>query len=115
MTVGRSSVGIRMEGGSSSLTLFMAPFFLLSVDRLLMGRLGAALLSRLSVLPWTERGGVRGEGRCCRSVGRSAAGVYMGDLGWRNWRLARGKSKVLPGEVGEAFAEGCEVGFMGAY
>lgn len=46
--------------------------------------------SRLSVLPWTERGGVRGEGRGGRSVGRSAAGTYMGVFGGRSWRVARG-------------------------
>ncbi len=52
--------------------------------------LGLALLSRLSVLPWSERGGVRGAARGGRSVGRSAAGIYMGDLGGRIWRWASG-------------------------
>lgn len=64
MTVGRPSVGIGIGGVSSSLTFRNAPFFLLSVERLLRGRLISALLSRLSELPWAERGGVRGEGRC---------------------------------------------------
>ena len=59
------------------------------VLRRLTGRPDSAW-SRLSVLPWTERGGVRGEGRGGRSVGRSAAGTYMGVFGGRNWRVARG-------------------------
>lgn len=46
------------------------------VDRRLDGRLGRNFLSRLSVLPWTLRGGVRGWDRGGGSVGRSAAGRY---------------------------------------
>ena len=57
-----------------------------SVERRLMGRVASALLSRLSVLPCRERGGVRGEARSGRSVGRRAAGMYMGDFGGRIWR-----------------------------
>lgn len=88
--MGRSSVGIGGVEGSSSLNWPKAPLFLLSavVERRLIGRLGSAL-SKLSVLPWTECGGVKGEGRS-RSVGRRAAGTYMGDFGRRIWRLARG-------------------------
>ena len=59
MTVGRPSVGMGIDGSSS----IDFPFPLLSVERLLTGRLGAFLLSRLSVLPCAERGGVIGEGR----------------------------------------------------
>lgn len=97
-------MGIGAAEGSSSLTLPKAPLFLLSVvvERLLIGRFGSAL-SKLSVLPWTERGGVRGEGRG-RSVGRRAAGTYIGDFGGRIWRLARGNWKAWLGEVGERFA-----------
>lgn len=54
-----------------------------------MGRAESAFLTRLSVLPWRERGGVRGEARCGRSVGRRAAGVYIGAFGGRIWRFAR--------------------------
>ncbi len=94
--------------GSSSLTLPKGPFFLLSavVERLLIGRFGPAL-SKLSVLPWTERGGVMGEGRG-RSVGRRAAGTYIGDFGGRIWRLVRGNWKALLGEVGDKVAGDCE-------
>ena len=63
VTAGRSSVGIGIGGGSFSRTLPKVPFFLLSVERLLIGRPGPALLSRLADLPWTERGGVSGAGR----------------------------------------------------
>ncbi len=59
------------------------------VLRRLIGRRDSAP-SRLSVLPWTERGGVRGEARGGRSVGRSAAGTYMGVFGGRSCRVARG-------------------------
>lgn len=61
------------------------------VLRRLIGRLDSAP-SRLSVLPWTERGGVRGEARGGRSVGRSAAGTYIGVLGGRSWRVDRGEN-----------------------
>lgn len=77
-----------------------------------MGRFGAAL-SRLSVLPCTERGGVRGAGRD-RSVGRRAAGMYIGDLGGRICRFARGSWNALLGEVGERF-EGDWEGSIGGY
>lgn len=104
VTLGRSSIGIGVGGGSSSLTFPRVAFVMLSVvERLLIGRCGSEL-SRLSVLPWTERGGVRGEGRCWRSVGRSAAGTYMGDFDARSWRFASGRLKVLLGDVGERFA-----------
>ena len=59
------------------------------VPRRVMGRLDSAP-SKLSVLPWTERGGVRGEARGGRSVGRNAAGTYIGVFGGRSWRVARG-------------------------
>lgn len=81
--VGRSSVGIV----SSSVT-FPRAFLLSAVERRLTGR-PVAVPSRLSVLPWTERGGVRGEARGGRSVGRRTAGMYMGDLGWRKWERLR--------------------------
>lgn len=55
-----------------------------AVERRLTGRLSPPVRSRLSVLPWRLRGGVRGEGRCGRSVGRRAAGTYMGDFGGRS-------------------------------
>ena len=58
------------------------------VLRRLIGRLDSAP-SRLSVLPWTERGGVRGVARGARSVGRRAAGTYIGVFGGRNWRVAK--------------------------
>lgn len=108
VTVGRSSEGIGGVGGSLSLNLPNAPFFLLSAvaERLLAGRLGLVLF-KLSVLPWTERGGVRVPGRN-RSVGRRAAGTYMGDFGGRIWRLASGSWNALLGEVGERFAGDCE-------
>lgn len=75
---------------SSSETLLRDAWLWLSVvPRRLMGCLDSAP-SRLSVLPWTERGGVRGEARGGRSVGRSAAGTYMEVFGGRNWRVAMG-------------------------
>ena len=80
------------------------------MDRLLVGRFSA--LSRLSVLPWMERGGVSGEGRCGRSVGRNAAGTYIGDFGGRNWRFASGRLGKVPGlggETGEMFVGVCGV------
>lgn len=74
----------------SSVTLPREACLRLSVVlRRLMGRPDSAPL-RLSVLPWTERGGVRGDGRGGRSVGRSAAGTYIGVFGGRIWRVARG-------------------------
>lgn len=101
---GRSWVGIGIEsdGDSASLTFPSVSFFLLSaVERRLTGRLGLVLSSRLSVLPWTERGGVRGEGRYGLSVGRRAAGMYIGALGGRSWRLARGRPKAWLGDIGD--------------
>ena len=93
MTSGRSAVGTACSDVCdwlSSETLLSATCFRLSVVlRRLTGRPVPAP-SRLSVLPWTERGGVRGEGRGGRSVGRSAAGTYIGVFGGRNWRVARG-------------------------
>lgn len=68
-----------------------------------MGRLDAAA-SRLSVLPWTDRGGVRGEARGGRSVGRSAAGTYMGVFGGRSWRLIGGNWEEELGEDGDMFS-----------
>lgn len=93
MTSGRSAVGTACSDVCdcpSSETLPRAACLRLSVVlRWLSGRLDSAP-SRLSVLPWTERGGVRGEARGGRSVGRSAAGTYMGVFGGRSWRVARG-------------------------
>ena len=66
----------------------------------------ASVLSRLSVLPCTLLGGVRGDERCGRSVGLRAAGTYNGDFGGRSWRVARGrlgKSGALCGEAGDKF------------
>ena len=95
MTSGRSAVGTTCSDVCdcpSSETLPREACLRLSVVlRLLIGRLASAP-SRLSVLPWTERGGVRGEGRGGRSVGRSAAGTYMGVFGGRSWRVARGEN-----------------------
>lgn len=102
MTGAKSSVGI----GSSSITWPNFLFFLLSVvDRLLVG-LTLSAPSRLSVLPCTLRGGVRGDERGGLSVGRRTAGTYMGDLGPRNWRVASGKlgnMALLRGEDGDWF------------
>ena len=102
VTSGRSAVEIGGGEGSSSLSLPSALWsaLLLVVERLLVGLFSA--FSRLSVLPWTERGGVRGEGRFGRSVGRRAAGTYMGDLGGRSWRFARGRFGKVDGCEGEA-------------
>ena len=50
-----------------------------------------SMFVKLSVLPSMLRGGVRGEGRGGRSVGRRTAGVYIGDLGGRSWRVASGR------------------------
>ena len=60
--------------------------------------------SRLSKLPCTLRGGVRG---CLGglSVGRSTAGTYMGDFRGRSCFVCKGRSgyKVeFCGDVGEA-------------
>ena len=77
------------------------------VDRREVGLLVFPFLSRLSVLPWTLRGGVSGCERGGRSVGRNAAGMYMGDLGGRSWRVARGREgksgfgAFCCGELGE--------------
>ena len=102
MTGARSSIGI----GSSSITWPSFLLFLLSVvDRLLVG-LTLSAPSRLSVLPCTLRGGVRGDERGGLSVGRRTAGTYMGDLGPRNWRVASGKlgnTALLLGEEGDWF------------
>ena len=95
VTSGRSAVG--MAGSDvcdcpSSGTLPREACLRLSVLlRRLIGRLDSSP-SRLSVLPWTERGGVRGEARGGRSVGRSAAGTYMGVFGGRSWRVASGEN-----------------------
>lgn len=93
MTSGRSAVGTACSDAcdcsSSETRLRDACLRLSPVLRRLIGRPNSAP-SRLSVLPWMERGGVRGEGRGGRSVGRSAAGTYMGVFGGRSWRVARG-------------------------
>ena len=97
MTSGRSAVGTGCSDVCdcpSSETLPREACLQLSVVlRRLIGR-PDSVPSRLSVLPWTERGGVRGEGRGGRSVGRSAAGTYMGVFGGRSWRVARGGNCV---------------------
>lgn len=78
-------------GRSSSAASVRLAFFLLeAVDRRLIGRL-VCELPKLSVLPWALRGGVRGAGREGFSVGRSAAGMYIGDLGGRSCRVASGR------------------------
>ena len=94
MTLGRLAVSMACSDNCgcppSSDTLLRASCLWLSVVlRRLIGSLDSAP-SRLSVLPWTERGGVRGEAREGRSVGRSAAGTYIGVFGGRNWRVAMG-------------------------
>ena len=88
MTSGRSAVSMACSDNcdcpSSSETLLRETCLWVSiVPRRLIGSRDSAP-SRLSVLPWTERGGVRGEARGGRSVGRSAAGTYMGVFGGRN-------------------------------
>jgi hypothetical protein len=91
-------------GRSSSAASARTAFLLLeAVDRRLMGR-PVCERSKLSVLPWTLRGGVRGAGRRGFSVGRSAAGIYMGDLGGRSCRVASGRFgniDALRGEDGD--------------
>ena len=93
MTSGRSAVGTACSDACNcpfSETLLREACLRLSVLlRRLIGCLDSAP-SRLSVLPWTERGGVRGEARGGRSVGRRAAGTYMGVFGGRSWRVASG-------------------------
>ena len=103
MTGARSSVGM----GSSSATCPSFPLFLLSaVERLLAGLVLSAT-TKLSVLPCTLRGGVNGDERGGRSVGRRTAGTYIGDLGPRSWRVARGKlgkmALLLQGDEGDWF------------
>jgi len=89
VTAGRLDVGIAGSSGSGSVNCAGVPvpvaFFNLSVERLDNGlTAGWPSASRLSVLPCTLRGGVRGEARCGREVGRRAAGMNMGDLGGRS-------------------------------
>ena len=104
-------MGIGGECSSSlSLPSALSRAVLVVVERLLVGLFSA--FSKLSVLPWTERGGVRGVVRCGRSVGRNAAGTYMGDFGGRSCRFARGRlGKVddCEGEAGDRFTGVCGV------
>ena len=114
ITGARSSVGI----GSSSVT---CPSFLLllpSVAERLLEGLALSAPSRLSVLPCTLRGGVRGDERGGRSVGRRTAGTYIGDLGPRNWRVAKGKlgkMALLLGDEGDWFIGVARVELRGEY
>ena len=105
MTSGRSATGTAASDvcdcPSSETLLREACLRVSAVLRRLTGRLDSGP-SRLSVLPWTERGGVRGEGRGGRSVGRSAAGTNMGVFGGRNWRVPRsGNWEETWGEEGD--------------
>lgn len=43
-----------------------------------------------------------GDDRWGRSVGRSAAGMYMGVFGGRSWRVGRGKPGNMDEECGDA-------------
>lgn len=103
MTGARSSVGI----GSSSVTCTSFPLFLLSIVERLLAGLVLSAPSKLSVLPCTLRGGVSGDERSGRSVGRRTAGTYIGDLGPRSWRVARGRlgktALLLLGDEGDWF------------
>ena len=58
------------------------------VDPRLGGGLAPSAPSRLSMLLCRLRGGVSGEGRGGRSVGRKTAGTYIGHLGGRSCRVA---------------------------
>lgn len=90
----------------------MAPRLSSTGDNLSYGRLSpverrlsgpaASLRLRLSVLLFTLRGGVSGDGRWGRSVGRSAAGMYMGDFGGRSCRVGWGKLGNMNEECGDA-------------
>lgn len=117
MTSGRSLIGSGTSSGpgipSLSQTSAKGAFLLLSVDLLDSGlAAGRPSASKLSVLPCMLRGGVRGDARCGRSVGRRAAGMYMGDLGVRDWRFARGREVRAEGEMGEIFVGGVGVGVV---
>lgn len=74
MGSGRSSE--KRVGASSSVawSRFLSFFLPSAVERRLIGLFPSALC-RLSVLPCTLRGGVKGDGLFGRSVGRRAAGT----------------------------------------
>ena len=101
MTGGSDSVS-----GSSPTTVGFL-LLLSDVDRRLIV-VWPPLSSKLSVLPCILRGGVRGDCRCGRSVGRKTAGTYKGDLRAR-WRVANGRfgsMEEFRSDVGEVLSMG---------